>query len=410
MIGEVEYLPVQFAVEDIIETDDGKILLKNGLLYPYTSEYSNFVNILPEFSFQTVTNTVPGSQYYSDIFYNSNIYIRVSDSGSISTATMGSLLGTANFLALATITTAYSSCMFGNTYLVSGNAGMNYMFSTATTLSYTALTTGNTYLACAANTTLAVMCSSAGATAGKIYTSTNGNTWTSRTPSGGVATNIIRAIWSPCISKFIYECANNTLYTTTDGYTLASMTPPTGFYRPTQYASYNIASSDTSILLLGYSSNGAYVNTLWRSTNGTSWIEVDLPFNFRNSYLSSQVFIKYISGVYYIFYRSDTNGLSPCSLVSYNDGITWGVLPNVITDNINPNSNINMFYVNNQWAVSSIYRGTAYFSTLNSPTSISHIGTVQNYSTNPLYLDTAHESIFYSNYSSTGLAPYIRIA
>lgn len=98
---------------------------------------------------------------------------------------------------------------------------------TFTSCIMTANTNDNYRLACKPDGSLWVACNSSTATAGFIFTSTNGVTWTSRTPSGGtsgIATGT--AIWFSAAGVFVYF--NNASSTTlgnysANGYTLTSL-------------------------------------------------------------------------------------------------------------------------------------------------------------------------------------------
>lgn len=357
-------------------------LLKTGNLISYSDNLAGIVEKYPRagviYCTSSTTNVGAGTKYLKGVYWvGGSTYVSAKTSTSSTTssfASSASLTGGFTTVAKATITIGYDCCMHGNTLLVSGNSGMNYN-TTGTAFSYVAFSAGN-YTACASNGTLAVMCSTTQNSLGKIYTSTNGLAWTARTPTGGNtgALQVSIAHWSPIANKFIYIDSSNNFYTTSDGYTLTSITTPTNFSLNSTMVNNACgalaASSTSSTIICGGGS-------IYRTTDGITYSIISLP------YTSTQMCIAYILNKYYIY-----NPYSSVVLVSNDDGLTFKLFHYIISSNYTTNNTwINgLSEVNGSVAYGAVHLGTAdcRITPLSSitPNWIGHVTSITNTYTN----------------------------
>jgi hypothetical protein len=130
---------------------------------------------------------------------------------------------------------------------------------------------------------LGVILATSEAVGGRIFTSTTGATWTSRTPSGGDANALYFAVWQPVGPSFAYVNAAGVMFTTTDGFTLTNRGTPSGVTNPQgtfqsggntvgAASSYSAANSNATLFSYRCTFNSIInQNVLVRSANGTTF-------------------------------------------------------------------------------------------------------------------------------------------
>ncbi len=275
------------------------------------------------------------------------------------------------------------ACRFGTSstllYVQAGNVFLNYLVGTTAT----AVNTTNSMYVCASNTagTLAVMVGGTGALANNIWTSTNGTSWTSRTPSGAAGRNVYKATWSPVANAFIYIDTSFEVYTTTDGFTLTSRGFLSGFTGSMATASYNAqtasnASSPTSTLMAFQDSQ----TWITRTTNGTSYTTSSVASLFGPSVPTNVIpRLQYMNGAYYA--EIPTGYLLPQTQVfkSTDDGVTWSPVANIAippyTATGSNNYALDQFVVLNGNIIAIVYLGnTNYYAVLSSYDTANFIG------------------------------------
>lgn len=114
-----------------------------------------------------------------------------------------------------------------------------------------------------------------GTASGDVRTSTDGATFTARTPSLAVTGTISRVEYFASAGLFIYVCSDGSIYTSPDGYTLTARTAPTGMPTPTAIPNYqliNNLSTSISGLAVIWITTTKFIYT----TNGTSYSLVDV--------------------------------------------------------------------------------------------------------------------------------------
>lgn len=163
----------------------------------------------------------------------------------------------------------------------------------------------------------------ASTSAGNVFTTTNGTTWTSRAFSAdmtvGATVRIVRCVYAPSISAYVYVNANGSIWTSTDGYTLTARTSPSGMpsgITPFYYMQSNFsASSATSTLILVSSTAGTKI---LKVTSGPTFSIIDLTA--LNSYLPVQYPLNSIAYDGTRFVASNQYGQI---FYSADEGVTW---------------------------------------------------------------------------------------
>jgi hypothetical protein len=187
-------------------------------------------------------------------------------------------------------------------HLHSGGGGLGSLdYSTDDGATYTNVV-GNNYgchgaVNAAGTLGMIIIRSGASTTAGHIYTSTDGITWTSRTPSAAVG-NIYSVIWSPVLSAFVIRGVNG-VFSTTDGFTLTLLSSWTEAY---------LASSATSLVAAGNSS-------FQRSVDGVTWST--------SAYFVGALSLYPITRIVYSNSKYIASGANGVVFTSSDDGITW---------------------------------------------------------------------------------------
>lgn len=154
--------------------------------------------------------------------------------------------------------TNFGNCLIGTNYCTTYGTKVAYS-SDGTSYTEVSLTDTGNLIAANTDATLAVTVSyyGTGDALGDIYTSTDGVTWTARTPSVTIGA-IRKCFWSPTLSAFVYKNSTGDFFKTTDGYTMSTLT------LPGSGTSRDIVDTGTT-LYASYSSN------LYSSPDGTTW-------------------------------------------------------------------------------------------------------------------------------------------
>lgn len=152
----------------------------------------------------------------------------------------------------------YGNCLIGTNYCTTYGSKVAYS-SDGTSYTEVSLTDVGNLIAANTDATLAVTVSASGLgdALGDVYTSTDGVTWTARTPSVAIRA-ITRCFWSPTLSAFVYKNDVGTFFKTADGYTMSTLT------LPGSGTSRHIVDTG-SILYASYNAN------LYSSPDGITW-------------------------------------------------------------------------------------------------------------------------------------------
>jgi hypothetical protein len=289
-------------------TFNGREYLKTGVVKAYSSTYSTLSTNLPTATSQTTSTATDtnwsnyisgglsnykgyklekgGSYYYLFLMGNYQNYSNVilfSYGTSLTSAPAGNSGSYGNYGVYDSITFngyAIWQLIYNNSGAATQSCSIGY--SNSTTQTYVtddaAVLYGRVFAASPTLCTSVRVANLNGATA-NIKTSTNGTTWTDRTPSITTsASSVVRAVYSTVGSTFIYVTDNGTIYTTPDGYTLTARTTPAGTPSPGSVygPSMCVAAgpSATLISLGGYTSAGGPY--LLRTTDGVNFTLINL--------------------------------------------------------------------------------------------------------------------------------------
>lgn len=253
-VGSV--VPGIYSAWGVNPTINGKEYLATGVYVNYAAKYSNFTVALPGACFSTITNSHPSwinstSTGGGKTFFIGNNYIHclgnandIDRGASFASAPTQESPTTAivpqtgvnrdfftfnNLLCFVIGTSSYNGNR-GHIITTSGNG--TYTQSAVQTVSANTNAAGHLgYFVGAASDNLAVAMNAFFDpneflnTA--IVTSTNGTSWTARTPSiSGLYPT--RLAWVPAANAFVMVANTGAIYTTTDGFTLTSRTAPNG--------------------------------------------------------------------------------------------------------------------------------------------------------------------------------------
>lgn len=327
-------------------TVNGVEYLRAGVLKSATG-YSTFVSNWPTFTYNIPTGgnynmpttgshvniLTDGTRYYflrsesgiTKVPYTTNLTTDFSDSSSFITATAARSSGSCRLGTSGSIIISIDNQNNNSNFYISGTTATN--FSTTYTMNV-----------CASNTagTLAVVASFAGAgQPGAIATSTNGQSWTERTVSGGSNNYFYRATWCPVGNCFIYVSWNDQkVWTATDGYTIVDRGKPgnisTGGSWSNSYSLMNnhycaSSSSSTLISIQDNTSTGWIIKT----TNGTSFTATSVSDFFGGLVKAGAATIPklyYFNNAYYALFTSGNQTYAHSDLVllkSTDEGNTW---------------------------------------------------------------------------------------
>lgn len=314
-------------------TIDGIEYLKSGVLKSSTG-YSSLVSNWPSLGLNAPT----GSSYALTVGNAPTFYLTdgtryyVLSNGPL--GNYGTNVTSSWSTAVTSATNALDACRFGTSstlIIVGANASTNqYIIGTTAT---TIPTTTVTMLTVASNTagTLAVLCGSVNNAANSIWTSTNGTSWTSRTPTGSAtASNIVRAMWSTVGNCFVYLDATAVAWTTTDGYTLTSRGTPTNLAAASvssvgQGNNRQCASSASSTLFTVTQSGVSYIV---KTTNGTSFTATSVSSLF-GAYSALEPALVYLNSAYYAIFPVGVTDPAQGIFKSTDEGATWNVVPKI---------------------------------------------------------------------------------
>lgn len=158
-----------------------------------------------------------------------------------------------------------------------------------------------------------------GTNAGAIQTSTDGLTWTSRTPNTAMIGALRRAVYSNAANAYIYMTDRGFIYTTTDGFNLTNRTSPLANLSSIVSLAYEqslySATSTTNTFIVISS------NTMVRTSNGVSYFTVPFETDANLNYISSER-----SNVISIIWANNRFIMSTNSgrtIYSTDDGATW---------------------------------------------------------------------------------------
>jgi len=315
-LGGAAYWPNYAGLVEL--SDAGRQFLRYGTLKAYAAEHAPLLAMSKGFGYiKPALSCLPhnATYYGASVSYINSRYVSAAffGAGGSSIKSASAIDGTWSSLSLATITDARDMCKIGTNLVFAGDTGINYT-GNGTSLTYVSANAGGggVYTAAAKpDGSLGLVCFNLQGSAGYIHTSTNGSSWTSRTPTGsGGATTIYSVAWSPCAAAFVFVGAS-TLYTAADGYTYTQRSTP-AFAVGGDYLGgcRFIASSATSTVV---STN---VGNLLRTTDGTTWAGIDASGLF-HAIASTRLSIAYIAGTYYLV------GLNGWVATSIDDGLTW---------------------------------------------------------------------------------------
>lgn len=319
-------------------TIDGVEYLKTGVIKAisgYSTLATNWpsyaLNVQPgtAYSFTSSNGAInfyltDGTRYYA---FNSSIAPRY---GTSVTSALSSVVSSGN--------AATDACRFGTSATLisvnSGNAAQN-QYVVGTTATAVSTTVAMNVVASNTAGTLAVMANGNSAAANYIWTSTNGTTWTSRTPAGGGATGtdtFARAMWSPVGNCFIYfGNTTSTVYTSTDGFTLTSIGTPTGLSAVASSSTgtgnnkFCASSASSTLFSVVQSSIGYIVKT----TNGTSYTATPVTSLFDGVAANSTATLVYVNSAYYAIFASTFRSPTGSIFKSTDEGATWTKVPTV---------------------------------------------------------------------------------
>jgi len=343
-------------------TINGIEYLRTGYLKTYTSSNAAFASAVPSATWIEPTASDAGwvVTAYSggmQMFYlNSNYHmIEYQVTSAVRGTSFASAPGT-----VAISSTPYDAMLFNNYIIVATDTGSsgNIRYSDGSNTSYTLAT--SVYFASlayfsftAASSSLAVVAANNfdndGYLSGKIQTSTNGTSWTSRTPSVTGVT-VRRFFWSPVANAFFMITSTGAIYTTTDGYTFTARTAPSGMPATISENNYMFsglgASSSTSTLVSLGSSK------LLKITGLTSYSIIDISSLIGNT--NSAVRMLHDGTKYYMSYYSAQGNL----FTSTDEGTTWVGLPSLYNSTyVTSNQFVNgLAYVNSRLIEMVAYR------------------------------------------------------
>jgi hypothetical protein len=308
---------------------NGKQYLKTGTLVTYNSAYASLASGLPGAGFFTPDasngNWLQNNSGGQRFLYKNGKYFWLF--GGLTQIPAGSSLTTTP--TNETAVNGYSisdGVEFGNYLIVCGESTqtrVNYSTGNGAwtnAISYTFSQTSCFWRFLAASPSLCVVLASQfindGEQSYKIATTTNGTSWTYRTPSILGSIYPARFFWSTAANAFVMITSEGAIYTTTDGYTFTSRTAPSGM--PTTInANYNLLNQSTvaesSTATLCSLGSGKYL----RVTGITSYSVVDLSANHGTSpslirpiaYDGSKFWLGNFSGSSALYYSTD-NGLT----------------------------------------------------------------------------------------------------
>jgi long-chain fatty acid transport protein len=217
-------------------------------------------------------------------------------------------------VSLATLTALYDQCQVGGKIVFTGDSGINHT-ADGSTLTYVNVSAGKSYVNAAAKPdgSLAVIIKELTAAAGNIATSSDGATWTARTPSGatGGSGEVYSVGWSPCASAWVMAKEDGTVYTSANGYDFTARTAPVIVENRHDASSRYIASSATSTLIAHAGGD------LLRTTDGTTWTLITTADLFSGLSESITFTICHVGGAYWL--TADNGWLA----TSTDDGLTW---------------------------------------------------------------------------------------
>jgi hypothetical protein len=345
-------------------TINGVEYLRTGTLKTYTSSNAAFASAVPSATWIEPTASDAGwvVTAYSGgmlMFYlNSNYHMLEYQ---VTSAIRGTSFASAPG-SVAINNNPYDAMLFNNYIIVAADNGSSGVirYSDGSNATYTSATSA--YFASlayfsftAASGSLAVVAASNfnndGYLTGKIQTSTNGTSWTSRTPSSNVYdTTVRRFFWSPVANAFFMITSTGAIYTTTDGYTFTARTAPSGMPATISENNYMFsglgASSSTSTLVsLGNSK-------LLKITGLTSYSIIDISSLIGNT--NSAVRMLHDGTKYYMSYYSAQGNL----FTSTDEGTTWVGLPSLYNSTyVTSNQFVNgLAYVNSRLIEMVAYR------------------------------------------------------
>lgn len=180
--------------------------------------------------------------------------------------------------------------------------------------------------------TLGVIAFRAWATAGDIFTSTDGLTFTSQTSSVSSGSSVVAAAWSPTAAAFIYLNNTGVSHTTADGFTLTArgvvVTGATAVAVQSPASAYSASSPTSTIFSVDLTVAGVATRSLLRTTNGAAYSST-LVSSFSGTTPTTPPRIEYIDGAYFLYLFSDTATQRVCHK-STDDGLTWVQVPAVV--------------------------------------------------------------------------------
>lgn len=317
-------------------TVNGIEYLKTGVIKGLTG-YSSLVSDFPSLGLNVQTGTAYG---YTGAANSTHFYLtdgtRYYVFSNNATPNYGTSVTSAWTTSLSGGNAVNDVCRFGTsgTLIAVGNTTSNNFYVSGT--SGTAFTTtGGIMKVVASNTagTLAVLGAfTLNGGAGYIYTSTNGTTWTSRTPTAGAGEDLVRAMWSPVGNCFVYINSAATVYTTTDGFTLTSRGVPTNLVVGTVgtgLGNNNHCASSASSTLFAVTQNS--VRYIVKTTNGTSYTATAVSSLFPNNLSTTTIPPKlvYMNGAYYALFSQPINYPQSNLYKSVDEGATWTAVANI---------------------------------------------------------------------------------
>lgn len=318
-------------------TIDGIEYLKTGVLKSSTG-YSSLVSNWPSLGLNVQTGSAysfEGGNGGNNFYLTDGTRYYVFSSAAGVSAIYGTSATSAWTTPVAGSNAINDVCRFGTsgTLIAVGTTATNNYYVTGITATAIPTTTAIMFTT-ASNTagTLAVMCRAVFNGVNQIWTSTNGTTWTSRTPTGSAtSSNIVRAMWSPVANCFVYLDSTAVAWTTTDGYTLTSRGVPTGLaagaVNDTGLANnlFCASSASSTLFTIQQSSVGYIVKT----TNGTSYTATPVSSLFPGKSTSTYPKLVYMNSAYYAIFVNGINAPSSNIYKSVDEGATWAPVSNI---------------------------------------------------------------------------------